>query len=124
MSEDNTVQQVYMRITQKIQESQKQLNQIEAQISGNQRETRLAALTRREIQDLESDVPLYKSVGKMFVQESKADLLKEIDDAAESAKAMVDALEKKQKFVKKEMDEANGNLRDIIRSMQSSATRA
>ncbi|KAJ2401830.1 hypothetical protein GGF41_007665, partial [Coemansia sp. RSA 2531] len=79
---DDTIQQVYMRVTQKMQDCQKQLAQIEAQMSTNQRETRLAALTRREIQDLDNSVPLYKSMGKMFIQESKEDLLKDIEKSA------------------------------------------
>ncbi|KAI7827219.1 Prefoldin [Kickxella alabastrina] len=121
MSDDNTAQQVYYRITQKLQDCQKQLGQIEAQISGNQRESRLAALTRREIEGLDASVPLYKSTGKMFIQEPKDDLLKEIDTTAENSKAMVEALEKKQKFVRREMEEASGNLKDIVRSIQTAA---
>ncbi|KAJ1898083.1 hypothetical protein IW146_001890 [Coemansia sp. RSA 922] len=118
---DDTIQQVYMRVTQKMQDCQKQLAQIEAQMSTNQRETRLAALTRREIQDLDNSVPLYKSMGKMFIQESKEDLLKDIEKSASDAKILIDALEKKQKFVKRDLDEATGNLRDIIHSAQSSS---
>ncbi|KAJ2058325.1 hypothetical protein GGI17_005101 [Coemansia sp. S146] len=94
---DDTIQQVYMRVTQKMQDCQKQLAQIDAQMSANQRETRLAALTQREIQDLDSSVPLYKSMGKMFIQESKEDLLKDIAQSASDAKVLIDALEKKQK---------------------------
>ncbi|KAJ2489737.1 hypothetical protein IWW37_003722 [Coemansia sp. RSA 2050] len=117
MADDN-IQQVYMRITQRMQDCQKQLAQIDAQISANQRETRLAALTKREIQDLDSSVPLYKSMGKMFTQETKEDLLKDIAQSAADAKTMVDALEKKQKFVKRDLDDATANLRDIIQSAQ------
>ncbi|KAJ2830309.1 hypothetical protein GGI24_001940 [Coemansia furcata] len=113
---DDTIQQVYMRVTQKMQDCQKQLAQIEAQISANQRETRLAALTKREIQDLDSSVPLYRSMGKMFIQESKEDLLKDIAQSTSDATTLIDALEKKQKFVKRDLDEATGNLRDIIQA--------
>ncbi|KAJ2811826.1 hypothetical protein H4S07_001812 [Coemansia furcata] len=113
---DDTIQQVYMRVTQKMQDCQKQLAQIEAQISSNQRETRLAALTKREIQDLDSSVPLYRSMGKMFIQESKEDLLKDIAQSTSDATTLIDALEKKQKFVKRDLDEATGNLRDIIQA--------
>ncbi|KAJ1644070.1 hypothetical protein J3B02_006035 [Coemansia erecta] len=120
-SEDNTIQEVYMRITQKIQDCQKQLGQIDVQISANERESRLASLTKREIEPLDSSTPLYKSVGKMFVQESKETLIKDLDSTIESSKSMVDALQKKQKFVQRDLDEASGNLRDVIRSINPSA---
>ncbi|KAJ2744715.1 hypothetical protein GGI20_002730 [Coemansia sp. BCRC 34301] len=120
---NDTIQQVYMRITQKIQDCQKQLAQIDAQISSNQRETRLAALTKREIEGLDSSVPLYKSMGKMFIQESKEALLKDICQSAQDAQTVIDALEKKQKFVKRDLDDATGNLRDVIQSAQSKSAK-
>ncbi|KAJ1839336.1 hypothetical protein LPJ73_006800 [Coemansia sp. RSA 2703] len=120
MAEDNTMQQVYFRITQKIQDCQKQVAQIEAQIAANDRESRLASLTRREIEDLDSSTPMYKSVGKMFVQAPKDALMSELNESIESAKTLTDALEKKHKFVKRELDDATGNLRDVIQSMKAS----
>ncbi|KAJ1670548.1 hypothetical protein GGF38_001449, partial [Coemansia sp. RSA 25] len=70
---------------------------------------------------LDNSVPLYKSMGKMFIQESKDDLLKDIAESAKDAQTIIDALEKKQKFVKRDLDDATGNLRDIIQSAQSKA---
>ncbi|KAJ1878794.1 hypothetical protein H4R99_000091 [Coemansia sp. RSA 1722] len=119
MSSEDKIQEVYMRITQKIQDSQKQLSQIEVQISGNERESRLASLTKREIEALDASTPLYKSVGKMFVQESKDILISDLDSAIDGSKSMVDALKKKQKYVQRDLDEASGNLRDFIRSASS-----
>ncbi|KAJ1734830.1 hypothetical protein LPJ72_002172 [Coemansia sp. Benny D160-2] len=122
MSED-TAQQVYMRITQKIQDCRKQLDQIDVQVSTNQRESRLAALTKREIEGLDTSVPVYKSMGKMFIQENKDDLLKDINKSSEDSRALVEALEKKKKFVERDLEEATGNLKDMIRSMQATAAK-
>ncbi|KAJ2512250.1 hypothetical protein H4217_006979 [Coemansia sp. RSA 1939] len=121
MSED-TAQQVYMRITQKIQDCRKQLDQIDVQVSTNQRESRLAALTKREIEGLDTSVPVYKSMGKMFIQENKDDLLKDIK-SSEDSRALVEALEKKKKFVERDLEEATGNLKDMIKSMQATAAK-
>ncbi|KAJ2386816.1 hypothetical protein GGI23_006412 [Coemansia sp. RSA 2559] len=118
---DDTVQQVYMRITQKIQDCQKQLDQIDVQISTNQREGRLAALTRREIEGLDDSVPMYKSMGKMFIQESKDDLLKDINKTTKDGNTLVEALEKKKKFVERDLEEATGNLKDMIKSVQQTS---
>ncbi|ORX70974.1 Prefoldin [Linderina pennispora] len=121
---DDSLQQVYQRITSRIQEKQKQLAQIEAQISLHQRETRLAGLTKRELEGLGNSVPMYKSMGKMFVQETKADLLADLEKTTTESATMLTALEKKQKFVKRELDDATGNLRDIVMSSQAAAARA
>ncbi|PIA14207.1 Prefoldin, partial [Coemansia reversa NRRL 1564] len=112
---DDTMQQVYLKVTQKIQESQKQLNQIDAQISSNQRDIRLASLTKRELDGVDNSVPLYKSMGKMFVQESKSNMLEDIDKETSNANSLIQALEKKKKFVSRSLEEATGNLKDIIR---------
>ncbi|KAJ1832981.1 hypothetical protein IWW55_004250 [Coemansia sp. RSA 2706] len=121
---DDTVQQIYMKVTQRIQSDQKQLGQIDAQLSGNQREIRLAALTKREVEGLDASVPLYKSMGKMFVQESKADILSDIQQATDEASSMVLALEKKKKFVTRDLEEATGNLKDLVKSSQQQASRS
>ncbi|KAJ2350936.1 hypothetical protein GGF43_004173, partial [Coemansia sp. RSA 2618] len=108
----------------RIQGDRKQLSQIEAQMSGNQREIRLAALTKREVEGLDSAVPLYKSMGKMFVCESKADILKDIEKTTSDADAMVQALEKKKKFVTRDLEEATANLKDLVKSSQAAAAAA
>ncbi|KAI8323750.1 Prefoldin [Martensiomyces pterosporus] len=120
---DDTIQQVYMRITGKIQDGQKQLSQIEAQLNAHQREIRLAALTQRELEGLDSTVPLYRSMGKMFIQEKKEDLLKAIAKDTDDSNKMIEALEKKQKFVKRDVDEATNNLRDIVRATSQAAAK-
>ncbi|KAJ2452787.1 hypothetical protein EV183_002685 [Coemansia sp. RSA 2336] len=121
---DDTVQQVYAKVTQRIQDDQKQLAQIDVQISTNQREVRLAALTKREVDGLDSQAPLYKSMGKMFVQESKADILADIEKTTKSSETMLQALEKKKKFVNRDLEEATGNLKDLVRSSQAAAAAA
>ncbi|KAJ1754531.1 hypothetical protein LPJ77_003501 [Coemansia sp. RSA 2523] len=120
---DDTMQQIYMRVTQRIQSDRKQLSQIEAQTSGNQREVRLAALTKREIEGLDTSVPLYKSMGKMFVCETKAALLHDIETTTSEANAMIEALEKKKKFVSRDLEEATGNLKDLVKSSQAAAAK-
>ncbi|KAJ2850799.1 hypothetical protein IWW36_001614 [Coemansia brasiliensis] len=118
---DDTVQQIYAKVTQRIQDDQKQLAQIDVQMSTNQREIRLAALTKREIEGLDSQAPLYKSMGKMFVQESKADILEDIEKTTKNSETMLQALEKKKKFVNRDLEEATGNLKDLVRSSQAAA---
>ncbi|KAJ2559105.1 hypothetical protein EV175_000490 [Coemansia sp. RSA 1933] len=120
---DDTVQQVYMRITQKIQECQKQLSQIDVQISTHQREGRLASLTKREIEGLDESVPMYRLMGKMFIQESKDELLKDINKTTNDGNTLVEALEKKKRFVQRDLDEATGNLKDMLKSVQKTTAK-
>ncbi|KAI9502440.1 hypothetical protein GGI25_005247 [Coemansia spiralis] len=122
MSEDS-FHQLQVRITEKIMGCEKQLDQIGVQISSKQRESRLAALTKREIEGLDSSIPLYKSMGKMFVQENKESLLNEIEKTTGDANTLIEALEKKQKFVKRDLDEAVGNLKDTVRAAQNSTAK-
>ncbi|KAJ2785103.1 hypothetical protein H4R18_000691 [Coemansia javaensis] len=119
---DGTAQHVYLGLTQKIQSCQKQLGQIEAQLGANQRETRLAALTRREVEGLDDSVPLYTSLGKMFVQESRGDILRGLQATTNDAASLIQALEKKRQFVARELDEATAGLKDVVR--QSVGARA
>ncbi|KAJ2754564.1 hypothetical protein IWQ56_006489 [Coemansia nantahalensis] len=118
---DSTVQHVYLGLTQKIQSCQKQLGQIEAQIGANERETRLASLTKSEVEGLDSSVPLYRSLGKMFMQESKDDILRDLNKTTGDAATLIEALEKKKKFVTRDLDEATRNLKDLVRQTQARA---
>ncbi|KAJ1837410.1 hypothetical protein LPJ70_005862 [Coemansia sp. RSA 2708] len=63
-------------------------------------------------------------MGKMFVQESKADILSDIQQATDEASSMVLALEKKKKFVTRDLEEATGNLKDLVKSSQQQASRS
>ncbi|KAJ1726905.1 hypothetical protein LPJ61_004881 [Coemansia biformis] len=121
---DDTIQHVYLGLTQKIQICQKQLGQIEAQIGANEREIRLASLTKSEVDGLDSTVPLYKSVGKMFIQESKDDILRDLQKTTGDATSIIEALQKKKKFTTRDLDEATGNLKDLVRQTQASARAA
>ncbi|RKP37472.1 Prefoldin, partial [Dimargaris cristalligena] len=106
--------QILRTLQTKIIDGQKQLGAVRAQIQGHEREKRRNELTLREIDSLSNDVTLYKSVGKMFLQMDHSivvkDLKKEINESSEQAKV----LEKKQKYLERDLDNCTTSLKDIM----------
>ncbi|KAG8777172.1 hypothetical protein FRC19_003126, partial [Serendipita sp. 401] len=90
-----------------------------AQVSSKERERRIVQLTLNEVSSLGSgkdgeDVKLYKGLGKMFVQVPKTEMEKSLKKQEKGLSEELDALNKKTKFLEKEFNEAQGQLRDIF----------
>lgn len=80
----------------------------------------MVQLTIKEISELNSadgkEVKMYRGVGKMFIQVPKADMEGRLNNQEKELSDEVDGLTKKSKYLEKEFNEAQGQLRDIFQS--------
>ncbi|PVU96366.1 hypothetical protein BB559_002406 [Furculomyces boomerangus] len=109
---------VYNNIQEKLMKSKQQLSIIETQLATNMRESRKAELTKNEIGSLPENIKTYVSMGKMFEERSKDDILKNLKKQEELSKLTIESLKKKQKFVEREFNEATNNLKDFLHHSQ------
>jgi len=72
-----------------------------------------------EVKSLEEDVNLYKGVGKMFVMTPRPAMLKELGAKDKEASDDITSLDKKAKYLEKQFNEAQGQLRDIFHNSQN-----
>lgn len=94
--------------------SQQQANTVKAQIQSKQRERKLAELTRRELDSLDSQTKTYKPVGKMFIQSPLSEMKQQYVDSINTSDENIKQLEKTQKYWERAASDAQGNLKDIL----------
>ncbi|KAM0788342.1 hypothetical protein ACM66B_001483 [Microbotryomycetes sp. NB124-2] len=114
---DEGIQKVLMQLQQQYQDAARQLQAAKNQITARQRDHKMTTLTLREIDALgtaDQDVACYRGVGRMFVQESRADIQNSLRTRMNEFGTEVAALEKKIKRLEGEMSTAQGSIRDVI----------
>ncbi|CCM03668.1 uncharacterized protein FIBRA_05812 [Fibroporia radiculosa] len=112
---DETLRKILVQIQQTAVQSQKALNVSRQQIAAKERERRILQLTIDEITSLKGDVNLYKGVGKMFMMVPRPTMEKELKVEEKELTDDITNLMKKSKYLEKQFDEAQGQLRDIVR---------
>ncbi|PVF97705.1 Prefoldin beta-like protein [Serendipita vermifera] len=111
---DETLRKILHQIQQSAVTANRNLNLTKAQIASKERERRILQLTIKEVSSLEPDVNLYRGVGKMFLHVPKPEMEKDLKKQEKDLSDDLDSLAKKSKYLEKEFNEAQGQLRDIF----------
>ncbi|RSH78146.1 uncharacterized protein EHS24_002602 [Apiotrichum porosum] len=116
---DDTLRKILQQIQTQAITSQRQLQMVKAQIGSKEKERKILELTMRELATIPGDdTKMYRGVGKMFIAQPRAEITSKHTAQEKALGEDVSNLTKKAKYFEKQMDEANGQLRDIFRSQQ------
>ncbi|KIY65967.1 Prefoldin [Cylindrobasidium torrendii FP15055 ss-10] len=111
---DDTLKKILFQIQASAVQAQKDFQLSQQQISVKDRERKKLELTLKELGAMEGDVNMYKGVGKMFMRvprkEMEGDLAKQEKELADD----ISNLNKKSKYLEKQFNEAQSQLRDIF----------
>ncbi|WVF68319.1 hypothetical protein IAT40_003084 [Kwoniella sp. CBS 6097] len=120
---DDTLRKILTQIQQQAVTSQKQLSIVKAQIASKEKERKILSLTVRELGTVPTDgqSTMYKGVGKMFIEQDRKEINQEHATQEKSLSEEVSNLTKKAKYLEKQFEEANGQLKDIFHSQQRQA---
>ncbi|KZT08598.1 Prefoldin [Laetiporus sulphureus 93-53] len=113
---DETLRKILVQIQQTAVQSQRALNVSRQQIAARERERRILQLTIEEITSLEGDVNLYKGVGKMFMMVPRPTMEKELKAEEKELTDDINNQNKKSKYLEKQFNDAQAQLRDIFQS--------
>ncbi|EMD42319.1 hypothetical protein CERSUDRAFT_110837 [Gelatoporia subvermispora B] len=113
---DDTLRKILVQIQQTAVQSQRALNISRQQIAAKERERRILQLTIEEITSLEGNVNLYKGVGKMFMMAPRPSLESELKAEEKELTDDINNLVKKSKYLEKQFNDAQNQLRDIFHS--------
>ncbi|GBE77517.1 Prefoldin [Sparassis latifolia] len=113
---DDTLRKILVQIQQTAVQSQRALNVSRQQIAAKERERRILQLTIEEITSLQGDVNLYKGVGKMFMMVPRPTMEKELKTEEKELADDLNNLAKKAKYLEKQFNDAQGQLRDIFQN--------
>eukprot|EP00699_Malawimonas_sp_californiana_P000679 EC714073.1.p2 GENE.EC714073.1~~EC714073.1.p2 ORF type:complete len:128 (+),score=29.38 EC714073.1:35-418(+) len=91
----------------------RQVQQIRAQIAGNEREKKRANLTLTEIDSLPKNTKTYASVGRMFLLSPREDVRQQLQKTFDSSSNELTALKKKAEYLEKQFTETTRNLQEL-----------
>ncbi|VDN60461.1 unnamed protein product [Dracunculus medinensis] len=77
---------------------------------------RIAQLTKMQLSELESERPVFRSIGRMFVRESIKDEIARSDREIASAKEKIATIDRQKEYLENNLAEAEGNLREMVQA--------
>ncbi|KAH9837327.1 Prefoldin [Rhodofomes roseus] len=116
---DDTLRKILVQIQQTAVQSQRALNISRQQLAAKERERRILQLTIEEVTSLGGDVNLYKGVGKMFLMTPRPQMEKELKGEEKELTDDINNLQKKGKYLEKQFNDAQAQLRDIFHNAPS-----
>lgn len=111
---DDTLRKILVQIQQTAVQSQRALQISQQQTAAKDRERRILQLTIDEIGQIEGDVNLYKGVGKMFMMVPRKTMEDELKSQEKELADDITSLNKKSKYLEKQFNDAQAQLRDIF----------
>ncbi|KAL7414106.1 Prefoldin [Mrakia frigida] len=119
---DQTIQRIFQQIQGQLQRSQKDLSLVRAQLAGKDREKRVLELTAKQLDQVpkEEGAKMYRGVGKMFLLQPRSTIEDAHSTASKEIADEIVNLNKKAKYLQKQFDDANGQLRDILHNQPRS----
>ncbi|KAI8055969.1 Prefoldin [Syncephalis plumigaleata] len=97
----------------KLQDDQRELAKVTAQVQKCEREERTSTIVGRELDSLADDVRVYKSVGKMFILSDLPTVKKEVVTRGKESGEQAKVLEKKRAYLERSVKEIAANLREV-----------
>ncbi|KAH8099715.1 Prefoldin [Cristinia sonorae] len=113
---DETLRKILVQIQQTAVSSQRALNLSRQQQAAKERERRILQLTIDEINALDDKVNLYKGVGKMFMMVPRPTMQKDLKSEEKELTDDINTLTKKSKYLEKQFNDSQAQLRDIFQS--------
>ncbi|KAG6817581.1 hypothetical protein H0H87_006958 [Tephrocybe sp. NHM501043] len=110
---DDTLRKILVQIQTTAIQSQRAFQVTQQQASAKDRERRILQLTIDEINQIEEDVNLYKGVGKMFMHVPRKTMEAELKSQEKELSDDISGLAKKSKYLEKQFNDAQAQLRDI-----------
>eukprot|EP01134_Creolimax_fragrantissima_P001184 CFRG1184T1 len=98
---------------QMIQEKQK-MEYLSHQMEVKQREIRKTQLTAQEIDELPKDTKCYLAVGRMFINQSKPDLSKNLKTQEDANTKELKNLEMNKKYIENMLKEKDHSLQELL----------
>ncbi|XP_028785795.1 prefoldin subunit 1 [Neltuma alba] len=104
----------FLEIQGRMIETTAKLKQVQNQMRNKEGEKKRAFLTLEELRQLPNDTNAYKSIGRMFVLETKATLMTEQENKIKDSEASITSLQSSKEYLEKQIAEVENNLRELL----------
>lgn len=110
-SELNDLQSQYVQMN-------RELETIKIDRSRAEREFKLAEITKADIAELPETSACYRSIGKMFLRESREEIVTHLDKNMEEATKTETAMKQKAEYLEKKLKSQRQNIEELIKSSE------
>ncbi|XP_057453636.1 prefoldin subunit 1 [Lotus japonicus] len=90
------------------------LKQVQNQMRSKEAEKKRAFLTLEELKQVPDDTNVYKSIGRMFLLETKATIMNEQENKFKDSEASITSLQTSKEYLEKQRGEVESNLRELL----------
>ncbi|XP_054778629.1 prefoldin subunit 1-like [Prosopis cineraria] len=104
----------FLEIQSRMIETTGKLKQVQNQMRNKEGEKKRAYLTSEELRQLPDDTNVYKSIGRMFVLETKTTLMTEQENKIKDSEASITSLQSSKEYLEKQIAEVENNLRELL----------
>ncbi|XP_020233465.1 prefoldin subunit 1 [Cajanus cajan] len=111
---DEANRTAFLEIQGRMIETTGKLKQVQNQMRSKEAEKKRAFLTMEELKQVPDDTNVYKSIGRMFVLETKATLMNEQENKFKDGEASITTLQSSKEYLEKQMAEVENNLRELL----------
>ncbi|ESW05754.1 hypothetical protein PHAVU_011G206700 [Phaseolus vulgaris] len=111
---DEANRTAFLEIQGRMIETTGKLKQVQNQMRSKEAEKKRAFLTMEELKQVPDDTNVYKSIGRMFVLETKATLMNEQEKKFKDGEATITTLQSSKEYLEKQMTEVESNLRELL----------
>merc|ERR1711879_564189 len=99
-------------------ETRNQQMQLKAEIEGNQRLAKRDELINKELSILPDDRNYYMSVGRMFMMQPKADIMKSLEGRQEQYQKVITNMKAQHEILQKNYQNKESELRELMKRKQ------
>ncbi|KAK7343115.1 hypothetical protein VNO80_26078 [Phaseolus coccineus] len=111
---DEANRTAFLEIQGRMIETTGKLKQVQNQMRSKEAEKKRAFLTMEELKQVPDDTNVYKSIGRMFVLETKATLMNEQEKKFKDGEATITTLQSSKEYLEKQKTEVESNLRELL----------
>ncbi|KAK5642041.1 hypothetical protein RI129_008208 [Pyrocoelia pectoralis] len=111
---DLELKKAFTELQQKAIETAQQLKLADLQIENLKRNKQHAALTEREISDLDPTTNTYDSIGRMFMLAPLNEIKKNLKKKQETADEKINTLKNNKAYLERSLKDSENNLREMV----------
>jgi len=116
---DPELAQAFAELSMKKNQSENQIRISNNQIEGLTRKIQHSLLVEQEVKALPQDVNMYKAVGRMFLLQPQADIVKDLQDKKTAFTDKIKQLETSKEYLQRSIEECKNNVRELVMSKQN-----
>ncbi|KAB0796137.1 hypothetical protein PPYR_10452 [Photinus pyralis] len=111
---DLELKKAFTELQQKAIETAQQLKLSDIQIENLKRNKQHAALTEREISNLNSSTNTYDSIGRMFMLSPLSEIKENLKKKQATAEEKIKTLENNKAYLERSLKDSENNLREMV----------